>query len=280
MADDRVRVFVERDGQWRSFEPLSYSVDLDMLELADAWSLRFPFDRALHRWVDPDAQILIELNGAPLCFGFVDDRKRRIDKGGGSFLDISGRDKGGRLVDSAAPLMNLSGLGIIDLAKAMVMEIDGVPLFPVVTSQNARNRRLMVGGGRKAKVSNEPPIESKPSKSDRRIQPGQTRAQVLENWLEEAGLLGWSSADGEEFCVGKPNYAQESQFSLFVPAARSRRKAEGNVLELDVASTAGERYARIIVLGSGKGNLTNYGQNVALRIKSAGAGRSESARKA
>lgn len=268
---DGLKVFIGRRKsraansglEFRQFVPLTYDIDLDMLELADTFSLHFRFTRELWNWSAPDNPIVLELNGRPICTGLLDDGKKKNGKGG-TFIDITGRDKGGRLVDSAAPMINFTGLGILDLARKMVTAIGGFDLFPEVTLQNAKNRRLMAGG-RGARTSGEPPIRTGVDKNDRRVRPGQTRAQVLEDWLEEAGLLGFSSADGKQFFVGRPNYDQEPQFSLFLPAPGSRRAAEGNVLEADNGESAGERYSRIIVIGSGAGNAKNFAENVQRR---------------
>lgn len=271
-AEDAVRVFVARRASrdprakldWREFAPTSYEIDLDMLELADTWSLRFPFTRSLWDWAAPDNPIVIELNGRPVMTGLLDDSSRKVDKSGGGALDLLGRDRGGRLADSAAPLIDLGGLGIEDLARKLVTAVGGFDLFPTVTMQNATNRRLMVGGGAaRARVSKEPAIDLSPDKGDRRVRPGQTRSQLLEDWLTQGGLLGWSSADGQSFVVGKPNYAQEPQFELRV--GKNAGRVDSNVISLTERETIAERYSRIIVLGSGAGNARNFGENVQRR---------------
>jgi prophage tail gpP-like protein len=272
---DAVRVYLARRAaastgarptlEWLEVEPLSYEIDLDMLELADAWSVSLRFTLSAWQYAAPDNPIVIECNGRPVVTGLIDESTRRIDKSGGKLLELQGRDRGGRLVDSAAPLLDLSGLGILDLARGLVTAIGGFDLFPTVSLQNATNRRLMVGGGGRARTSAEPAIDTSPDRSDRRVRPGQTRAQVLEDWLTQAGLLGWSSADGSTFVVGRPNYAQEPQYELRVPAAGSARRRDGNVLAMSSRETAGDRYSRIIVLGSGAGNARNFGANVQRR---------------
>lgn len=278
---DTLRIFIGRRKaraansgiEFREFIPISYDVDSDMLELADVWSARFRFERALWDWSAPDNPVVIELNRRPVMTGIIDDSKRRLSKEG-SLIELNGRDRGARLVDSAAPLVDLTGIGIEDLARLMVTSIGGFDLFPSVSLQNATNRALMTGGARRARVSREPAIRASPDQNDRRVRPGQTRSQVLEEWLTEAALLAWSSADGRQFIVGKPNYSQEPQFDLFAPAHGSRQAARGNVLDLEHTESAGERYSRIIVLGTGgekaatkhlRALATNFGENVQRR---------------
>ena len=270
---DVVRAYIARRAsptssalEWLEVSPLAYEIDLDMLELADAWSLSLRHELRAWQWAAPDNPIVIELNGRPVVTGLIDESTRRIDKAGGAVLELQGRDRGGRLVDSAAPLLNLTGLGILDLARELVTAIGGFDLFPRVELQNASNRRLMVGGGSaRAKTSREPAIDTSPDRSDRRVRPGQTRAQILEDWLTQAGLLGWSSADGSTFIVGRPNYAQEPQYELRIPAPGSARRRDGNVLTMSSRETSGDRYSRIVVLGSGAGNARNFGANVQRR---------------
>lgn len=273
---DVVRAFIARRAagpatarpalEWLEVEPLAYEIDLDMLELADAWSISLRFEIKAWQWAAPDNPIVIEVNGRPVVTGLIDESSRRIDKSGGAVLELQGRDRGGRLVDSAAPFLDLSGLGIQDLARELVTSIGGFDLFPKVELQNATNRRLMVGGGNaRSRTSQEPAIDASPDRGDRRVRPGQTRAQVLEDWLTQAGLLGWSSADGSTFVIGRPNYQQEPQYELRVPAPGSKRRRDGNVLSLTSRETSGDRYSRIIVLGSGAGNARNFGQNVQRR---------------
>lgn len=265
---DVVRVFIARRASrdpnspldWRSFTPTGYEIDLDMLELADAWSMRFRFTRELWDWSAPDNPVVIELNGRPVMTGLIDDSTRKIDKTSGRTIEMQGRDRGGRIVDSAAPLLDLRGLGILDLARKLVTAIGGFDLFPEVVLQNATNRRLMVGPSNgRARTSKEPAIDTSPDKNDRRVRPGQTRSQLLEDWLTQAGLLGWSSADGKQFVVGRPNYGQEPQFELRAGGASA------NVVSLSERETIADRYSRIIVLGSGAGNARNYGENVQRR---------------
>lgn len=270
---DVVRAYIARRAsptssalEWLEVSPLAYEIDLDMLELADAWSLSLRHELRAWQWAAPDNPIVIELNGRPVVTGLIDESTRRVDKAGGAVLELQGRDRGGRLVDSAAPLLNLTGLGILDLARELVTAIGGFDLFPRVELQNASNRRLMVGGGSaRAKTSREPAIDTSPDRSDRRVRPGQTRAQILEDWLTQAGLLGWSSADGSTFIVGRPNYDQEPQYELRIPAPGSARRRDGNVLSMSSRETSGDRYSRIVVLGSGAGNARNFGANVQRR---------------
>jgi prophage tail gpP-like protein len=80
--------------------------------------------------------------------------------------------------------------------------------------------------------------------------------------LSKAGLLAWSSADGKELIVGKPNYEQEPQWSFLNVLPGGQRENSPTILDLHVRESSGERYSQITVCGTGKGNDSNYGPNV------------------
>jgi len=231
-----------------------------MLEVADTWSIRLPFTRDAFQFAGPDNPIVIEINGSPVLTGLIDDSEKIITRDSGSYLQLAGRDRGGRLVDESAPLFTFSGLGIKQLAEKLVLQ-----WFPEVVLQNTTNRRLTSGkSARQAKVSSEPPIGTGGS-DKHKVSPGETRSQVLEFFLERGGLTAWSSADGRQFVVGKPNYSQEPQFQLIAPRLGSRRPPGRDVIEVRHKESTGDRYARITVMGAAAGDDTNFGANVRRR---------------
>lgn len=240
----------------------SFELTMDMLELADPFSISMPFRLPLWHAFATDSEVEIYIDDIRVMSGFVDRRERNIDRSG-SLLEITGRDRGGRLVDESAPLGNFVNKGILELGKAMVS-----PWFQSVSLSNADNRRLLAGRGRSvAGVSSEPAI--KPRSATKKVEPGETRAQVLQSFLEEAGLLAWSSADGTQFIIGKPNYGQETQYTFFQAAPQSSRAKDTNVLSMRFSEDVGEIYSEYEVFGAGKGNGANYGKNVLRRRGSA-----------
>ena len=132
-------------------------------------------------------------------------------------------------------------------------------------ASNARNRNVIRGRGRKAKAAGEPLKLTTGKKIGTRIEPGQTRWQVIETLCAQAGALVWSAGDGTELVVGQPNYDQEPQFRFFMPAANSTRIDESTVLGMGVRERTADRYSRVIVVGSGTGTDVNYGSRVASR---------------
>ena len=234
-----------------------YTIDLDILQPADAFALSFgPATRALYEVLAPDVAVEVLVDDITVLTGFVDDRVWS-DARDGSTIEITGRDKGGRLVDESMPLTSFRGLGIVQLAEAAAR-----PWFPKVSLSNAENRRLLRGSGAPiARVSKEPPIATGPH-PEKKVVPGQTRWQVLSGFLQEAGLLGWSTADGAQLVVGKPNYDQEPQYHFVQPGPRSARAREGNVASVAIRHSVGERYSMVVAMGAGRGDTANYGAAV------------------
>lgn len=236
---------------------LEFEVTNDMLEFADSFSMRLPFDVEVWDMVSLDAPVELYIDGSRVLTGFVDRRERQVGKFANE-IRITGRDKGGRLVDDRAPLVSFKGLGILQLAEAMV---DGI--FPTVSLANTLNRQLIRGrAATKAPTAGEP-IFDVFREAPKKVEPGETRAEVLRHALEEADLLAWSSADGKEFIVGKPNHAQAAQwrFAVAGPGGRSAT----NVLEAMYVEDNTDRYSEITACGSSKGSSFNYGPNVTRR---------------
>jgi prophage tail gpP-like protein len=235
----------------------TYSVDTDMLQPADAFSLTFgKASRALYELCRPDEAAQIILDEATILTGYIDERSFRSDRSGTN-IGISGRDKGGRLCDESMELFTFDGLGIQDLAERCVED-----WFPQVSFRNTENRRLTRGPHAKtAKTSGEPAIVQS-GRAAKKVRPGESRWQVLENFLEKSELLAWSSADGQSFIVGLPNYAQAPQYRFFHAAETSDRHGESNVLSCEITDTLAERYSRITAIGASRGNKATYGDRL------------------
>lgn len=274
----------------------SYSISIDMLRPADAFSLSVRFSHAAWRLLATDVEIGVHIDDTRILTGFIGGREK-VPGPSGTMLQISGRDKTGRLVDESAPLFRYGGLHIKELAEE-ICDINGrYPLFERVVLINTRNRSLLRSKrGRKANVSLEPLVDSvvggfraglgvagvtipevdtklsfrvdrppiiepgifrgrSPSK---KVQPGQSRWSVLEEWLREARLLAWSTGDGRELFIGLPNYEQEAQY-LFYEAGVEDSERERTNCSIRVIENVEEMYALYLACGSSKGNGQNYG---------------------
>jgi prophage tail gpP-like protein len=240
---------------------LTYDITVDMLTPADHFTMRIAFARNVWDLCRGDRSIKVLIDDVVILTGFIDERLVPEDD---EVVEIIGRDKGGRLVDESAPSISFSGLTMLALIEKLA-----TPWFPRVSLSNARNRRVIRGRGRKAKASDQALKINTGKKIGTRIEPGQTRCQVIETLCSQAGALFWSSGDGDELVVGQPNYDQEPQYRFFMPAAGSKRTSESTVLGMGVRERTADRYSRVIVVGSGQGTSANYGAQVASRYAEA-----------
>ena len=240
-----------------------YDITCDMLELADAFTVEMPLTRARWDACPTDAPVQVYIDQVQVLDGFVDDREVSGGRDGDTLI-LTGRDKGGRLIDESMPLQTLRGMAILELGERVAGIGSDWPWFEQVVLSNATNRRLLRGGGYQAKAAAEPPIESDPNAA-KRVQVGDTRADTILHFLEEAGLLLWSSADGRQLIIGKPNYDQDLQYRFFYAGEGSARVREVNVLSRRYRESVADRYSQITVLGAGRGDAENYAENVTRR---------------
>lgn len=249
-------------GRHRPVRALDFDVTCDMLELADDWSMTLGFTPDLWRLCRTDAEVEIHVGDSRVLTGYIGARNFKDGRGGATIL-LRGRDKGGRLVDDAAPLVTYEGLGILDLSRELVR-----PWFSDVVATNAKNRTLIRGRGARGAGTSGEPIDrgvvskrGKLTKMRRKVRPGETRGEVLLDFLEEAFMLGWSSADGRTFYIGQPNQEQAPQWWFVMPASPARSR-EASVLDLDYTESVEERYAQIVACGAGKPSELSYGDAV------------------
>lgn len=235
-----------------------YSITNDMLTPADGFELELsPGLKEAWELVPPDSVVEVRIDGTPVLTGYIDDRELAFDKGQGTTLRVSGRDKSSRMIDESATLRTLGKLNIRTLAEILIEST-----FSEVLLDNRANRDLVRGRrSGKAPAGNEP-LFSKSSEAPKKIEPGQTRWEVLQFFLEPARLLAWSSADGKSLIIGLPNYAQRPQFRFFLPDSGSQRVTEGNIKSITFSDSTANRYSIITVYGSSKGDDDNDGKHV------------------
>ncbi len=249
----------------------TYRFSASITRPANPFSVRIPFSRDVWDICRTDRRIKVLIDDVVVLTGFIDERLVSEDD---ESVEIIGRDLTGRLVQESAPGINFSGLGVKDLVKKLA-----APWFTEVVFSNERNRRILRGRGGKSKGHKKGTTftgRTKVARADgdalrlntrvgTQIEPGQARWQVIETLCAQAGYIAWSSGDGKELIVGAPDYDQDIQFVFFMPAANSKRIDESTVLGLGVRDSTGDRYSRVICVGSGTGTDANYGLAVSAR---------------
>jgi len=237
-----------------------YQITSSIVDPVDTFSMTLPWNRAAWDALRCDRPLRVTIDGITMINGFLDEREIPDDD---DTISVRGRCRVGRLVQESAPGFAYRGLSAAQLITKLAD-----PWFTKVTLSNARNRKVLRGKGRKA-VAGEEPLKIDPRKDGLLSEPGQTRWEIIERLLDQAGLLAWSAGDGTELIVGKPNYDQEVQWRFFRPAPGSTRTAEGNVLGLAVMDSTADRYSRVVVVGAGRGTTANYGSAVSSRFAQA-----------
>lgn len=227
-----------------------YEVVCSMVEPADGFSLRRAFDLEVWKLCELDAEVKIAIDNTIVLDGFIDDRARAAAAG---TISIAGRDKAGRLVQESIPKVSgFDGLQMTEVLKQLAS-----PWFTTVTLSDARNRSVRRGKGHRAPAGEEPAVFKVAGKLDEehggRMDPGETRWAMIEQIVSSVGLLCWSSADGRELVVGKPNYTQQVQY-LF----RHSKRDGSTIKDLNYQESVQEGFALIEVHGTGTGDDGEY----------------------
>lgn len=235
----------------------TYELTLDMQRFDDHFTVTMPFDLDVWRLLRKDAPVKLFIDDSQYIDGYLDTKVLPEDE---EVIQITARDRMGRVVQDAAPGIRFSGMLTNDLIKALVS-----PWFTDITNSNANNRRVLRGRGLKAKAGSEPLHLYAQKKLGNIIEPGQTRGAALQLLLRQLGLIAFSQGDGKSLFVGKPNYDQEPQFRFFMPKAGSARIDEATVRAMGVHESTADRYSEVICVGSGTGTDENYGPRTASR---------------
>lgn len=231
-----------------------YEISSSMLEPADTFKLTRPFTLEAWRLCRRDARVKIAIDGVVMIDGFIDERESSAAAGE---MTIIGRDKAGRLVQtSIQSTTGYDGLSLVDAVKKLA-----APEFTSVSLSDARNRSVRRGKGGRAPAQGEPAILNVKGKLDEehagKIDPGEMRWNVIEQLCSSVGLACWSSADGRELVIGKPNYKQEVQFFL-----RHSRTRGSNVVDMRISESTRNAYAMIESHGSGGSSDEDFGEGV------------------
>lgn len=234
-----------------------YDVSSSLIDAVDHFTLRRPFDSDVYRLCVPDALVTVRIDNVPIITGYIDDREKDTDKHTSTMM-IMGRDKAGRLVQESAPEIGYDGLDLVTVVTRLAS-----PWFTAVELSGARDRIIRLGRkGRKAAAGNEALIV-KVKKKTWQHEPGQARWKIISDLCSEAGYMVRSSADGKTLIIGKVNYTQGIQFLISNPTSQSF--AQATALKMNFKESVADRYSLIMAIGSGRGDIANYGASTVSR---------------
>ena len=230
-----------------------YHVDVSMITPSDGFELRRPFDAQAWNLLRRDSDVQIELDGTPILRGFVGRRERHAKAG---TMVISGRDRAGRLVDESAPSIDYSGLTILQAFRQLAS-----PWFDEIVLSDARNRNLRRGKGKRVAAASEPVVTINVRVPRRgTVHPGEKRSHLMHEIASRAGLIWWSTADGKQIFVGKPNHEQAPQYVFAHTKTGSTTKS--TVKDLTITEDDEDRYSLIMCGGAGGATPHDFGANV------------------
>jgi len=235
----------------------SYQIESSMITPADAFTLTRPFQAEAWNLLRKDARVRVQIDGVTIIDGLI-DKRRKSSKAGE--LEISGRDRCGRLTQESAESINYQGLLLTDAVKR-----PADPWFTTVTLSDARNRSLRRGKGHRVPSGDEPVTVNIRVPRSGRVHPGMTRWAVIDEICSTAGYIVWSSADGREIFIGKPNTAQSPQY--LIAHGRPGSTTKTTCMDLTWDEDNGDRYSMITVAGAGGSDEddVNFGANVTSR---------------
>lgn len=215
---------------------ISATIESDVLTPGDAFTLTHAYDPRAFALLRLDAEVTVCVDGAPILNGFIESRQ-----GDFSSFTVSGKDRVGRMVAESAPLgLDFKGRDLLGVARELA-----APWFDSVVLSNAENRDLMRGQGKKTRNRGAPLLE--PRTDDRRVAPGASKWDALDDLLHRAGYLAWSSANGRDLIIARPDYDQDAQFAFYATAEAS------NCKNITYQESNASRYAAIVTVATGRG---------------------------
>lgn len=227
---------VQIGGVTISPRPIRFELATDMLTPADMVTLVYPATTRLLSQVQLDARVAIRFDRQRVFAGRITD----LPLAGGR-VTITARDTIDRLLEESVPGTGFRLSGSLSSAFLRLVR----PWFERVTFSNAADRSIRTGRGRRVRIAGEPTITRSAIRAlEQWVDAGESRWGGVERLLRTFRLLAWSSGDGREFIVTRPNYSQTTQY-------RFTRSARGsNVLSMSRTRSLAGRYAELVLSGT------------------------------
>jgi prophage tail gpP-like protein len=253
----------------RYSEWMSYQIDSDLLTFADAFSLTLANpDGVLAGKFKRYDEVKVLVDGTVQMTGWLDEIDWRVDPHQGSVVELTGRDRFGQLCDCCCDPHSYYNIPIQLLAEKM-----GSPYVNAWQFHNEQNRRQMLYARAKhptapkantdtsatLKTANETRARSQVKHA--KIEPGDTRIEVLKRGVESCGLWTWCAADGTGV-LARPNYAQAALYHLYLYPPSHPDRHRNNVLSAQCTHSGHERYTVYRITGHMKNSVRDYGEKI------------------
>jgi len=214
-------------------------IDSDILTPADGWSLHLfnPDVGKIPAAVKPDADITIKYGSETVLSGVIDRRHRSVYSNG-SFVEVSGRDMVGQLVDCSVPIFAGSKLSLPEIVSKIVdYSSDNGSVLPLP---------IQIKGGDAVLNST---LSQKIA-----VEPGEQQWTAIQKVAESQGLYAWGDPDGS-IIIGNPIHDEKQPAQM--PVIQLMQNGEtGNpvVTNLDYLEDVTEIFSELHVLGQGTGD--------------------------
>lgn len=278
--DISIRVGGDELREW-----LSYEIESDLLQPADAFSITFanPAGRLSGRY-EPCDPVQVYVDGTLQMTGYVDAITVDVDAQQGAALTVTGRDRFGQLVDVSAEPKTYSNVTLLQLAEAV-----SDPFVSDWLVDNEKNRAAMlqakqaIASLQRHRAAFEAKYEtvdnfvtqykdrqlaSRETKAKAnlakikasvffkaKVEPGDTPYEVISRHAQKAGLLVWQAADGAGV-IAAPSYDQPPLYSLHLGQGESA--ARNNAKRASVTKDARSRYATYRMQGTSGNTSDNH----------------------
>jgi prophage tail gpP-like protein len=208
----------------------SFDVETDFRQPADAFSMSAPNEQAaLAGKISPGDAAKVIFDRGLVFEGVVDD----VEYSGNADEErvrLTGRDKFAHLVDNSATPGTYRDTTLLTLAQRLTS--DWISTWQLGTGITLTTNKLI------------------------KVEPGDTIFDVLMKVAKKDRVVLWFSADGIAH-IGRPNYTQDPKHQIVY-----RTDGLGNnALQHRVAESWRDRYATVIVDGTGRADSTNWGKH-------------------
>lgn len=253
LPDDGIRL-----TNWKQ-----YRFNEHFLTPSDGWSFTLgdeSISDKLLASLTPGKRVNLMIAGHIQSTGYIDQIEVDADRNGGVNIDIQGRDRLGAAVKAGIDpqLRFTADMTILDLAKAVYTPF-GWSTDDAFVIDNDDNRNVITGSVRGKKTTKLGKILKKFKLHQIKPYPNEGAHSFFSRVAQRQGLYTWPTSDGSQLVVGKPDFDQESRFTVLHKRGAGPG-ARNNVLRSHVTVDGTDQCTMIVATGFGSGGENNRGK--------------------